>query len=314
MKTNTENELPIILVVDDEYENLEVLSVLLCDEYEVRVYTSSEDALDGLIRSSIVPDLIILDIMMPNVDGYSFCRHIKENSMLADIPVIFTTALQEDDDEQKGFEAGAVDYIKKPFSPYILKARVRTHVELKQSREVLKHFCETDALTDIHNRHYFNMIYTRELKRARRFNESVSVLMLDVDFFKKYNDRYGHPAGDECLKQVAYAIKNACHRTTDFYARYGGEEFVVLLSNSKPNEALNLAAKIHNEIQVLNITHEDSIVSNHVTVSIGCSSLHGIDIISEPILIEQADTALYEAKKIRNTTVVYSDIKSNCNV
>ncbi|MDD4344066.1 MAG: response regulator, partial [Eubacteriales bacterium] len=216
--TKNINDKPLILIVDDTPMNIRVLGKALQEEYQIRVATSGEEALEMATKLP-VPDLILLDIMMPEMNGFQVLEVLKSLPETREIPVIFVTALSKEADEEKGLKIGAIDYITKPYSIPVLKARVKNHIELKKLRDVIKENSMLDGLTKIPNKNKFNEILEAEWSRARRYEENLSVLMLDLDFFKIYNDTYGHLEGDECLKMVAYTLKNLLKRGTDLVAR-----------------------------------------------------------------------------------------------
>ena len=216
-----------ILIVDDEISNIEIMNAVLEDDYEICFATSGQQALD--IARTVQPDLILLDVLMPGIDGFEVCRQIKADIMLVDIPIIFTTGLGDTEDEMRGLSLGAIDYVTKPIQPAILRARVGNHVELKRLRDQLATLAVTDALTGLSNRRHMERSLQAESARLTRTGEWMSVIMLDIDFFKQFNDTYGHPAGDRCIAMVGAALTRAVKRATDLPARYGGEEFACIL-------------------------------------------------------------------------------------
>ncbi len=207
-----------ILIVDDEKINLDVIVSLLKSNYQTVATKKGDLALKHLEKPPL-PDLILLDIMMPGMDGYEVCRKIKKIPKARDIPVIFITAKAEEQDEAKGFQAGAVDYITKPFSPLIVMARVKTHIELKRRGDMLERLAGLDGLTGIPNRRQFDQFLDAEWKRSLRYEHNFSIILVDIDFFKLYNDCYGHTEGDVCLKKVAGSIFKAVPRSQDIAAR-----------------------------------------------------------------------------------------------
>jgi diguanylate cyclase (GGDEF)-like protein len=291
------NTLPrkIILIVDDMVTNIEILGGILNDEYEVLFATSGRDALE--IAQQQFPDLILLDVIMPDMDGYQVCHELKLNERTKDIPVIFVTANDQEEDESKGFEAGVVDYITKPVSPSIVKARVRIHLELKGHRDYLKVLSTIDGLTRIANRRKFDEALEMEWKRSRRNQAPLSLIMLDIDFFKNFNDHYGHIAGDECLRQLARGISEVCKRPADLFARYGGEEFVILLPETDFTGACMVAKMVQNKIEALRIPHGYSEAAEYVTMSIGAVTLVARDDATQYDFINGADGMLYAAKQ-----------------
>ncbi|ETR69209.1 MAG: response regulator receiver modulated diguanylate cyclase [Candidatus Magnetoglobus multicellularis str. Araruama] len=261
-----------VLIVDDEKMNLDVLVGLLKPHYRTVAAKSGEQAFKRL-EIPPLPDLILLDIMMPGMDGYEVCRKLKDDKATRDIPIIFITGKNDVQYEAKGFQAGAVDYITKPFSPLIALARVKTHIELKRRGDMLERLAGLDGLTGIPNRRQFDQFLAAEWKRSIRYNHTISLIIMDIDYFKLYNDHYGHADGDDCLKKVAKSISRTVIRSTDLSARYGGEEFACILPETDFDGAMATADRIMKAILGLGIPHEKSHISDHVTVSIGVASL-----------------------------------------
>ncbi|HWU03064.1 MAG TPA: diguanylate cyclase [Novosphingobium sp.] len=283
-----------VLIVDDEISNIEIMNAVLEDDYEVCFATNGTQALT--IARDVQPDLILLDVLMPGIDGFEVCRQLKQDALLADIPVIFTTGLGDTADEMNGLSLGAIDYVTKPIQPTILHARVSNHIELKQLRDRLAEMAVTDALTGLSNRRHLEQTLEKETSRLARNEEWLSVIMLDIDFFKQFNDLYGHPAGDRCIVMVAAALNRAVRRAADLSARYGGEEFACVLPGTSPQEAMWVAQEIRLQIQSLNIPHKGSAISHFVTVSIGIASARCIPGSGANEWISQADRQLYESK------------------
>ncbi|MBF0376698.1 MAG: diguanylate cyclase [Desulfamplus sp.] len=292
----TEHKLTL-LVIDDEASNIKVLREVLKSDYKVYAATSAEKALQLISSSEKLPDLILLDIIMPGIDGYELCKKLKADQQTKSIPIIFITSKTTEQDEIKGFEAGAVDYVTKPFSTPIVKARVKTHLELKAMREHFEKLSMRDSLTGISNRMHFDHKLIQEWKRMQRDNLPLSLIMCDVDFFKKYNDHYGHQAGDRCLQRVASIIDINSKRPADLAARYGGEEFAVILPDTNAVGALEVAEKIRSEVQRYEIPHAESTVSPFVSLSLGVSTVIPSQEVTPEELIASADAALYKAKE-----------------
>ncbi|MCD6533958.1 MAG: diguanylate cyclase [Deltaproteobacteria bacterium] len=284
-----------LLIVDDSKQNIELLMELFRDDYKIAVAKSGQRALK-IALSEVPPDIILTDILMPEMDGYELCRNLKENSATKDIPLIFVTAISEEMDASRGFALGAVDYITKPFNPLMVKARVKLHLDLKRKQELLEKYAFIDALTEIPNRRRFDEVIAREWNRALRAGYSISLMIIDIDHFKLYNDTYGHGKGDNCLRMVAATLAEVMRRSSDFVARYGGEEFVVILPDSDLPKALETAKNIQDKIDALAIAHESSLVADHVTFSIGASTIIPEEGKYPRELIEAADSKLYEAK------------------
>ncbi|MDP2903378.1 MAG: diguanylate cyclase, partial [Methylovulum sp.] len=236
------SELPMILIVDDDPTNVRILAEILNPFYRIKVANNGADALEVAQRDQ--PDLILLDVMMPEMDGFEVCRRLKANSQTQKIAVIFVTAKNTSADEEFGLNLGAVDYITKPFIISIVKARVSTHIRLKQQADLLESLALLDGLTHISNRRRFDETLASEWKRAKRDETPLSLLMIDIDNFKQYNDFHGHGAGDICLQRVAAELSKALSRPGDLVARYGGEEFVVILPDTPLNAALQIAESL----------------------------------------------------------------------
>ncbi len=286
-----------ILIVDDMPKNIRVLMETLGDEYKMIASKSGESALEKA-RAAPAPDLILLDIMMPGMDGYEVCRILKEDKITRSIPVIFISAASEPVDEAKAFQLGAVDYVTKPFSPMVVRARVKTHIDLKRKTDQLRELTSIDGLTQIFNRRKFDAMLIQEWKRAHRNGEYLSLLMIDIDHFKQYNDHYGHVRGDECLKQVAGTLTNALKRPGDFLARYGGEEFAAILPKTDLDGAMVIAEQLRKATLALNITHQISSTADCLTISVGVAATQPYNSkISSLDLVHAADKMLYIAKE-----------------
>ncbi|MBK8727658.1 MAG: diguanylate cyclase [Holophagaceae bacterium] len=286
---------PRLLLVDDAPINLQMLEAGLEDAFECRCATGGAEAL--ALMGSWLPDLVLLDVAMPGLDGLAVCRRLKADPALQDIPVIFVTGRDDEADELEGLEAGAVDYITKPFSLPIVKARVGTHLELKRCRDLLRNHAFVDGLTGIANRRRFDEALAQAWALGVRQRSPVGLVLLDVDHFKAYNDAYGHPAGDGCLSAVARALAGAMPRVSDLVARYGGEEFVVLLPGTDFEGARAVAETLRRAVEAMGLPHAHSSAADHVTVSLGAAScLPHLKLVSAA-LVEAADEALYRAKQ-----------------
>ncbi len=294
---------PRILIVDDEKMNLKVLADLLKDEYTPVLARSGEQALQHAF-SDFPPDLILLDVMMPQMGGYEVIKNLKNNDKTKNIPVIFVTALKSIEDEEHGFKLGAVDYIIKPFSPTIVKMRVRNHLRIVHQYKLLDQLAYLDGLTEISNRRRFEDVFQKEWARSARNKTPFSLAMVDVDYFKQYNDHYGHAMGDITLRKIAKALDSVLRRPADLIARYGGEEFVMLLPETDAGPANIVADKSLQTITELNIPHHLSKVADRVTISIGLATIHMDDKISPQTFLETADQNLYQAKQRGRNRVI----------
>lgn len=286
---------PTILVVDDMTTTLLLLHDLLKDTYEVKIAKSGTKALE-ILESPNDIDLILLDIEMPDINGYDVCKRIKNNETIRNIPIIFITGRTSQEDEEYGLNLGAIDYITKPFNNAIVKLRIKNYLNLKIKNDMLEKLSMYDGLTNIRNRRFFDETFEKTFNEIKRDKKSLAVLMIDIDFFKPYNDNYGHGQGDETLRKVAKALEKTIKRPSDFVARYGGEEFVILLKNIDKTGLQTVAKNLLEAIRELKITHEYSKVEDFVTVSIGVSYCSCPDEITKTELLLKADEALYNVK------------------
>lgn len=285
---------PRLLVVDDQPTNIQVLYRVFADDCQVFMATSGTQALQTARQES--PDVILLDVMMPDLDGYEVCRQLKQDSATRDIPVLFVTAHHEAQEETRGLEMGAVDFITKPINPAVVRARVRTHLTLKRQTDVLKHLVFIDALTHTFNRRYFDERLGEEWGRAQRTGKPLSLLFADVDFFKQYNDVYGHQRGDDALSQVAHALKQAALRPGDVVCRYGGEEFACLLPDTDLDGALQVAQRMKKAVRALGMAHAASHAAGVLTISAGVAVRTPTSTGDANALVALADAQLYQAK------------------
>ncbi|MEI6207630.1 MAG: diguanylate cyclase [Desulfuromonadales bacterium] len=299
-----------IMIVDDMPINLQILIEVLGDEYEIVFATNGRDAL--AMAESNLPDLILLDIQMPDMSGYQVCQALRAMPRLEGVPVIFLTAMSQQEDEVAGLKLGAVDYIIKPFNPDIVRLRVQNHLELKRYRDDRVRLALLDGLTGIPNRRAFDEQLGREWFRSLRTQAVLSLIMIDVDLFKPYNDTYGHLGGDDCLKQVAASLLTSL-RASDFAARYGGEEFVCILHEANQAGALITAERICSKVESLHIPHCTSAVSSYVTVSLGMATFIPTEDHTPDFLIKMADQMLYKAKeKGRNRVEQWRQPEREC--
>jgi diguanylate cyclase (GGDEF)-like protein len=295
-----------ILIVDDETLNLKMLADLLSDDYIPVLARNAQQALQHAMKDT-PPDLILLDVVMPQMGGYEIIKALKNDDRTNSIPVIFVTALNSTEDEEHGLRLGAVDYITKPFSPPIVKMRIRNHLRIAHQYKLLDQLAYLDGLTEISNRRRFEEAFQKEWSRAVRNATSLSLAMVDVDYFKQYNDHYGHAMGDLALQQIAKNLEGVLRRPDDLIARYGGEEFVILLPETDGPGARTIADRCLESVMNLSIPHRYSQISNCVSVSIGLATGKP-DCQRQPgNLLQAADQNLYRAKeKGRNCYIASS--------
>lgn len=312
-----------ILIVDDRQENLLSLEALLLDE-SINIFkaNSGEEALSLMIDNDF--SLVLMDVQMPSMDGFEVANLMRGMKKTRNIPIIFVTAISKDQSYIfKGYEAGAIDYIYKPIDSVILKSKVHVFLELfkqkklyqiqaielenrvkelefvkselEEANRILSHLSSHDGLTGILNRRSFDEIMTREWERCLENKEPMSLILIDVDFFKKYNDIYGHVSGDNCLRLIAKTVAKQTTRKFDYAARYGGEEFAIILPKTDEKEALKLAEVIRGKVKELGIEHRGSHLQE-ITVSLGIAKEHPTEDTSIEEFIYRADKALYKAK------------------
>lgn len=285
-----------ILVVDDIPDNIRVLSRILTDDgHDISAATNGRQALK--LATTCSPDLILLDVMMPDMDGYEVCKLLKAEPKLGSIPVIFITALTDVEDETHGLDLGAVDYISKPFKEAIVRARVRTQLKLKSQHDTLEKMSILDGLTSIPNRRAFDERLDQDWRRSLRSGEPLAMVMIDIDHFKLYNDTYGHLVGDDCLRRVAETLSNGLYRVGDFVGRFGGEEFVCLLSGININGLSVVSERLRASIEALQRPHGASSTCPWVTVSVGAAICRPTQEMTPSDLSKAADLQLYTAKQ-----------------
>ncbi len=329
-----------ILIVDDSLVSRTFIGDLLKEVgyKELILCETIEDAYTTIGFDDPVPiitdlDLILLDINLPGKSGIDACRELSEHDVFRDIPIIVISGADHLDGLEAAFSAGATDYITKPPSHTELLARIRSALRLKtemnqrKAREddllvlnerlaemnrELERLSTTDSLTGVANRRSFNEFLSREWLREQREQQPFSVIMIDIDHFKNYNDHYGHLKGDVCLQKVAWALQGALCRPGDLLARYGGEEFVAILPHTDLQGAVELAETMHEKIRQLQLKHEDSPASSHVTISAGIASVIPNQSLSPSQVMAMADKALYQAKQAgRNQSAIASTSSVN---
>jgi len=285
-----------VLIIDDEKANIIALTHILSSDYKIYAAKSGRDGIE--LASNYMPDVILLDIRMPGMDGYETLSCLKYSEKTQKIPVIFITGLSNRGDEEKGLSFGAADYITKPFSTHVVKMRVENQIKMINQLRMIEKLSMTDQLTGIPNRRSFDIRLRSEWKRTLREKMPISIMMLDIDFFKKYNDDYGHQQGDIALQSFARALYNELKRPGDFSARWGGEEFAALLTNTDSAGALDVAEQIRKSIEEMDIYHDSGLKPSaaKLTVSIGVNTSEHSNRTSIDDFISKADEALYRAK------------------
>lgn len=305
-----------ILIVDDEKTLRMMLSRAMQKEgYQVIEAMSGEQCLDQCQQQ--LPDMVLLDAILPSMDGFTCCAKLQSIFGEQCPPVLMITSLNDQQSVDRAFEVGAVDYVTKPIHWAVLRQRVRrilqagwAMTELRQTMEherllmeqlelanrELRRLASIDSLTQLANRRCFDEFLHQEWQRLKREQSFLSLLLLDIDFFKSYNDTYGHQLGDECLRRVASLLEQTIKRPADLAVRYGGEEFAVILPNTPLEGAIHIAKEIHTKVQVAAIAHRGSAISNHLTLSCGVATIIPSNQSSLEDLISSADQALYQAK------------------
>lgn len=307
------NTLPLILVVDDDkFTRLQLRQMLQQEGYRVEEVNDGEQCLAAYTR--IHPDIILIDAMMPVMDGFTCCTQLQTLPGGDRTPVLMITGLDDQASVDRAFATGAADYVVKPIHWAVLRQRVRrllqqSHLykQLEEANQVLQHLAISDSLTRVANRRRFDEYLDQAWRQMARESIPLSLVLCDIDFFKIYNDTYGHQAGDVCLRQVAQAISQTVRRPTDLVARYGGEEFAVILPDTETEGAAQVAEKIRAEVKALEITHAHSQISQYITLSLGVGSTIPGHASSPATLVAAADQALYQAKaegrdSVRTTT------------
>jgi diguanylate cyclase (GGDEF)-like protein len=298
-----------ILVIEDSKSSLQLLSTFIrrMDFTPLPAETGSI-GIDLFLKER--PDLVLLDIIMPDLDGYEVARQIRQIETPGEwTPIIFLSSLNKDKDIEQGITAGGDDYLLKPVSEVVLAAKIRAMqriVLMRQSllvltrkldaaNQELKRLTSLDGLTGIANRRHFDAVLLREWRRAMRQGEEISILMCDIDFFKLFNDTYGHQSGDECLRQIAQTLSQSMDRGGDLLARYGGEEFIAVLPGTSLSGASFVAEQMRKAISQLNIPHPGTTFA-HITASFGVASAVAMPETDPQDIVGAADLALYKAK------------------
>ncbi len=295
-----------ILIIDDSSVQANILKSILHDDYDVTIAHTAEEGLSCAKSGDYM--LILLDVIMPGIDGFELLKLLQEETVTQHIPVILITVLSDFQHEERGLTLGAVDYITKPFHPMIVKARVNTHIKLYQYRVQIERQATVDQLTGVANRRLYDTVSRNKWQDAVRLKTSFSICMFDIDKFKVYNDTFGHPAGDRVIATVAQAASIHLRRRTDFFARYGGEEFVAIILGGDASAAFKHLKKVRRGVESLHIPHNKEI-SPWVTVSIGGVTCFPKQGDSFDTYLKIADTMLYDAKRFGRNRVIWSNEK-----
>ncbi len=285
-----------VLVVDDNATSADFLASALRVEHPVLVANSGEEALRVAADPEVALSLVLLDLDMPTMHGLEVCRRLKASAATDRIPVLFISASRSAADEEAGLDAGALDFIHKPFSPSLVRARIRNHLRLFQYEQELRRASEIDELTGLANRRALNEHFDREWRTAQRTGEPLALLLIDVDHFKAYNDALGHLAGDECLTTVARVLASSVRGKTDGVARWGGEEFALLVPGETREGVERVAARLLEAVRSLRLPHPGPVGGPYLSVSIGGAFRDTQDRRNPDALLAAADEALYRAK------------------
>ena len=293
-----------ILVIDDSTVQLEYLCSILGGDYQITTCLTAEEGLARAKEGGF--SLILLDVVMPDMDGFTLLQHLKATALTRHIPVILLTSLADVQYEERGLLLGAVDYVAKPFSPVIIKARVNTHVQLYLYQTRFREQALVDELTGVANRRRYEAECQIRWQEAVRFQLPFSICMMDIDHFKKYNDTFGHPAGDTVITAVAATAGRYLRRNTDFLARYGGEEFVAFMLGDSSKQAFEQMRRVRGAVEELHIPHSGS-VSEWVTISVGGTTVVPKRGDSFGTYLKIADAMLYDAKRFGRNRVAWND-------
>jgi len=282
---------PSLLIIDDEAFNIHLLQQIFGSEYQVYAATNGGEALD--LCHTVFPDLVLLDVEMPVMDGYDICTQLKKDKSTAHIPVIFVTSHWDEESELRGLGVGAVDFITKPFNARVIEARVKANVALKFKADALRELTFVDDMTGLYNRRFFEDRIESEFLRSRRTGSFLSLIMIEIDAFKSYVDHYGQEAADQSMSRVAYCIRKCCKRPGDFVARYAHNELVCVLPETSVISAFPFAQLLESEVRALGIEHAYSASSSVMTISVGVVSRTGVELTS--VFVEMAKGALQNA-------------------
>ncbi|MEH2422210.1 MAG: PleD family two-component system response regulator [Nostoc sp.] len=302
MKANAQESKSLVLIVDDEpFIRLILRHFLEREGYQIAEAQNGIEAIT--VFNQLHPDIVLLDAIMPDMDGFECCTQLQRFDYSKHTPVLMITGLEDEESVDRAFEVGAMDYVNKPIHWPVLRQRVKRLIQQSQLQQKLEavnlelqRLVTIDGLTQVANRRRFEEYFNQEWQRMKRDQQSLSLILCDVDFFKLYNDTYGHRVGDRCLQEIAQAIKDIIKRPGDLVARYGGEEFAVILPNTDTEGATHVADRICHAVRTLAIPHKNSQVSPHVTISVGFTTLIPQPSSDLEEMITVADGALYQAK------------------
>lgn len=310
MQRLLEENIPEILIVDDDSSVIITLHKVLQSSGRIRFASTGSQALDMI--NQLPPDLILLDVELPDINGLELCINLKENVETSGIPILFITSNIELGFEEKVFDAGASDFILKPLKPRVVAARVQTHLAYHRALVQLNKLAHTDSLSGLANRLTFDEQLDIEFRRARRQHEPLSIVMIDIDEFKKFNDHFGHVAGDGCIRAIGTVLRKAAKRPADLAVRYGGEEFALILPNTDKNGAESLIGNLMAQVASLVIKHAPDALFPIVTVSVGCSTFEPIPThlgsVSALDIVKAADNALYQSKHDGRNRYSYEEL------
>jgi diguanylate cyclase (GGDEF)-like protein len=302
MTQDSESIRQTVLIIDDSATSRQMLGELLAPEYTVLLGGDGEEGLK--LAQQHQPDVILLDVVMPEVDGHEVLRRLKADPGTSAISVVFITGEGTPEAEERGLREGASDYVSKPFHHPVVKARVALHMQVARQRRMLEALANIDGLTELSNRRQFDTVMAAEWARAARTGQPLSLALLDIDFFKRYNDHYGHALGDQALRMVAAQLRKRVQRPADLVARYGGEEFILVMPDTSISGGFELANRLRIGVEGLSVPHERSSAAVCLTVSIGVACTQPERVPTAEALLQLADERLYRAKKTGRNRVV----------
>lgn len=284
---------PKLLLVDDQPATLEALYQAFVADFQIQIATSGARAL--AICQDSAPDLMLLDATMPDMDGFEVCARLKANPTSSDIPVIFVTGHNDTAQESRALQVGAVDCISRPINPALARARINSHLMLKLQTEAMYKLDFLDGLTGAFNQRYFDQQLSMELARSARNKSPLNLVLIEVDYFRQFNDCYGYQAGDDCLRQIAGTLKAGLRRPADLVARHGGNTFACLLPETDFDNAMALACELELRVRGRGFSHEKSDAATIVTISLGVAGRVGTAAVDTTGLLALANAQLSKA-------------------